>query len=123
MRTSKGEEKIIELLQQAKIPFIREKTFSDFRGGKYRYDFYLPSLNKVIEFDGAQHFEQIKRFHKTRQDFQKTQEHDRRKNSYCLAHDIPLFRIPYWELNNLKTAQDLFQEKFHVSSKWWNDLL
>ena len=30
MKTSKGEEKIIKILQKEKISFIREKTFCDF---------------------------------------------------------------------------------------------
>lgn len=121
--TSKGEELIIQLLQQSGIQFMREKTFSDLGKGLLRYDFFVPSMNTCVECDGEQHFHQVKRFQETRQDFLKAQEHDRRKNSYCLANDIRLYRIPYWELSNLKTAQDIFQAKFLVQSKWHNDNL
>lgn len=120
---SKGEDKIIRLLRAANIKFEREKTFSDLRGGKFRYDFYLPSYNILIEVDGEQHFRQVKVFQKTRSDFLKQQENDRRKNSYALANKIILIRIPYWELDNIKNFQDLLQNKFLVKTKWHNDYL
>ena len=120
---SKGEDKIIRLLRAANIKFEREKTFADLRGGKFRYDFYLPLYNILIEVDGEQHFKQVKVFQKNRSDFLKQQENDRRKNSYALANNIPLIRIPYWELDNLNNFSDLFQKKFLVVSKWHNDYL
>jgi hypothetical protein len=52
---SKGENKITDLLNGARIRFEREKTFSDLRGGKFRYDFYLPNVRGgdcIIEFNG-----------------------------------------------------------------------
>ena len=51
----------------------------------------------------------------------KGQEHDRRKNSYCLANNSPLYRIPYWEIKNLKNPSDIFIDKFLVKSRWHND--
>ena len=120
---SKGEDKIIRLLRAANVRFEREKTFSDLRGGKFRYDFYLPSYNILIEVDGEQHFKQVKVFQKTHSDFLKQQENDRRKNSYALANKIMLIRIPFWELDKLEKFEDLFQKKFQVVSKWHNDYL
>lgn len=123
MKTSNYEEKVIQLLKQANIKFQREKTFSDLKGGSLRYDFYLPALNACIEVDGEQHFKQIARFQKTRTDLLKQKERDRIKNSYCLAHNISLYRIPYWEINNLTIPTLLFQSKFKVTTKWWNDII
>ena len=43
---SSYEEKIIAILKRGKIKFQREKTFSDLRKGKYRFDFFiLPIFN------------------------------------------------------------------------------
>lgn len=50
--TSSYEEKIIKILQGAKINFEREKTFKDLRGGRYRYDFYIPEITTIVEMDG-----------------------------------------------------------------------
>lgn len=120
---SKGEQKIASLLSMAKINYEVEKSFSDLRNGKYRFDFYLPSDQICIEYDGKQHFEQTKYFQKKTTDFYKQQEHDRRKNSYCLANKIKLYRIPYWELNNIYTFNDLFLERFLVKNRYHNDIL
>lgn len=119
---SKGEEKLRNILLRASLPFEKEKTFTDLRNGKYRFDFYIPSLNICIEYDSEIHFKQIKHFHKTNSAFKAAQERDRRKNSYCLSRGIRLYRIPYSEINNLKSVEDIFKEKFLVKSKWHNDI-
>ena len=118
---SKGEEKIANILKTENIHFEREKTFQDLHKGMYRYDFYLPELNIACEYDGKQHFEHIVYFHKSRQDFLKAQERDRKKNSYALSHNIPLYRIPYFEIENINTFQDILQDKFLVKDKWHCD--
>jgi hypothetical protein len=64
---SKGENKIIDVLNRAGVYFEREKTFSDLRGGKFRYDFYIPNVhgaNCIIEFNGEQHYEYVGKFYK-----------------------------------------------------------
>ena len=109
MGGSKGEQHIVELLSKNSTAFEREKIFKDCYNGLYRYDFYLPTLNIVIEYNGQQHYQFIKIFHKKKSDFTKAQERDRRKIQYCLAHNIKLYIIPYWEADHLKTFEDLFQ--------------
>ena len=121
---SKGEEKIIELLQKGRYKFEREKRFSDLKHGLYRFDFYVVSGRAIpcaIEFNGAQHYQYVKKFHSTRAEFEAAKERDRRKISYCLAHNIPLYIIPYWELDNLHTSADLFNPRFRAASRWKND--
>jgi very-short-patch-repair endonuclease len=57
---SSYEQIIMKILLNNKIKFQREKTFSDLKNGKYRYDFYLPELNIIIEVDGQYHFHPIR---------------------------------------------------------------
>lgn len=121
MKTSSLEEKIITILKKEKIKFQREKTYPDLKFGYYRFDFFLPQYNLLIEVDGAQHYKFSKIFHKKRQDFLKAQERDRRKNSYALSHNISLYRIPYFEIENIYTFQDILQDKFLVKDKWHCD--
>ena len=40
---------IIKILKKEKVDFEREKTFSDLKKNKYRYDFYLPKYNVLLE--------------------------------------------------------------------------
>ena len=117
---SSYEEHIVKILRKAKIKFVREKTFQDLKHGLYRFDFYISDLNGspvIIEVDGEQHFKPIY----GRQAFIKGQEHDRRKNSYCLANNISLYRIPYWEIKKINQVKDIFSENFLVKSRWHND--
>lgn len=121
---SKGENKIVDLLNRAKISFVREKTFSDLKHGLFRFDFYLPDADGgrvIIEFNGEQHYHFVSKFYKSRSEWQKMQEHDRRKISYCLANDIKIYVIPFWEINNITCAADLFSEKYLAKTRWKND--
>lgn len=122
-KISSYEAAVINILQAAALKFEREKQFKDLHYGYYRYDFYIPSMNILIECDGEQHFRYTKMFHKKKSDFTKAQERDRQKNSYALAHQIKLYRIPFWEFEHIKNLSDIFQEKFLVKTKWHNDYL
>lgn len=76
-------------------------------GNKYRYDFYLPDYNTLIEYDGEQHYMPVNFGNWNDEELQKhfkiTQEHDAIKNEYCEQHNINLLRIPYWEKQNIET--------------------
>lgn len=115
------EQHIASILTKEKIDFIREYWFKDLHGGRYRYDFYLPKLNILVEVDGPHHTKQIY----TRKEFMAGQERDRRKNSYALANNIPLYRIQYWDINNKKinSFSDITQDKNRVKSKFHNDYI
>lgn len=117
---SSYENAIIKFFKKESIDFQREKTFQDLKRGLFRFDLYIPNYRGqtlIVEVDGEQHFKPIY----GRQSFLKGQEHDRRKNSYCLANNIPLYRIPYWEIKNLKSVEDIFKESFLVKTRWHND--
>lgn len=123
IQMSKFEEKIAAILKAEKIAYVREKTFVQLRGGHLRFDFYLPGRGICIECDGAQHFHQIKRFQATRAELLLQKENDRRKNSYCLANEISLYRIPYWREDSIKSSADIFRDENLVKSIWHNDNL
>lgn len=121
---SKLEEKVITLLQKGHIKFIREKTFPDLRKGRFRYDFevYVDGGQALMEVQGQQHYQFINKFYKHRADFESAKERDRRKISYALAHRIPLYIIPYWELEHITTARDLLQPQYLATTRWKNDI-
>ena len=118
---SKSEDRIAAILQKNNIPYEREKVYNDLRNGKLRFDFYLPKMNVLLEYDSQLHFEQVPVFHPTAHAFKHAQENDRIKNSFALAHGINLYRIPFWRLDTIKTAADLFAPEFLVQSRWHND--
>lgn len=99
-RASEGEFIIAMLLIQNQIKFKMEYIFTDLQSnnnGYYRYDFYVDD-RYIIEFDGKQHFKEIKFLGK----LSEIQESDKIKTQYCLNNNIPLIRIPYTELSNIQ---------------------
>ena len=107
-KESLGEELIKNILIKENILFEREKKFNDLKN--LRFDFYLPSFNILIEFDGLQHYK------KTNYTTLSMLEHDKIKNEWCLKNNIKLFRIPYSELSNLKNYNfyNLIDNKWKV---------
>jgi len=78
----------------------REKTFEDCKNtieGRYcrplRFDFYIPELNTIVEYDGEQHFRPSTKFGLEK--FETLQQNDKIKNEYCLKKGIKLIRIHY----------------------------
>lgn len=124
---SKGEEKIAKILEVNNLKFKREVTFPDLKGIKnnlLRFDFGVyenGNLLFLIEMDGAQHFSYNKHFHKNISNFNRAREWDRKKNSYCLIHQIPLIRIPYWSLDQLTLVDLLKNPDYRVTNKWHQD--
>ena len=122
-KISSYEKKVIEILNKEKVKFIKEKTFSDLHHGYYRFDFFLPEKNILLEVQGRQHTEFTKIFYKSRSDFLKAQERDREKISYCLSHKIPLYCIPWWELAKISSLADILKEPYLAVSKFHNDIV
>ena len=96
--TSRGEEAIIKYLESKNIEYTYDsELFNDLRGigGRIlRYDFYLPKYNLLIEFQGRQHEKEEKGFG----DFERQQEHDRRKREYAKEHNTKFLIILYYVL-------------------------
>ena len=94
--SSKGELKIKYLLEKNNIKYTQQKTFNDCRGikNKLPFDFYLPSYNMVIEYDGRQHFEEIKHFG-GKEKLNRTQLNDSIKSNYCKVKNIKIMRIKF----------------------------
>ena len=99
---SKGEEKIITTLIQAQIPFITQKRFESCvfpeTNRQLVFDFYLPEQNILIEYDGEQHFHEIRN---DRYGYQGIVARDNYKNQWCKDNNISLIRIPYTEYKNI----------------------
>lgn len=101
---SKGEDFICDFLNKYNITFNSQQTFEDLKGVggyKLRYDFYLPTYNILIEYQGKQHEEVIEYFGGV-ENFKKQQEHDKRKREYAEKYNIKLLEIWYWDFKNIE---------------------
>lgn len=99
---SKGEEKICKWLEENNLKYIRQYKFNDCKFYNcLPFDFYLPDINILIEYDGIQHFQIVTHFGGF-DSFVDTKIRDTIKNEYCKKNNIKLVRIPYWEKDNIE---------------------
>ena len=102
-----GEEKISSYLNEININFIREYKFEDcIYKTPLRFDFYIPSYNLVIEYDGQQHFFPVdfsgRNKERANKEFELNKIRDGIKNDYCKENNINILRISYLEFDNIK---------------------
>lgn len=91
--TSNGVEIILSHLRDL---YGHREVITEFHIGELlRLDIYIPIKNIGIEFDGIQHFERNEHFHRTKEDFERTQQLDKRKNELCDELGINLIRFQY----------------------------
>ena len=126
--SSSYEDKINDILFSERLNFKREVEFNNLRGVRttpLRFDFVVfkqGRIDYIIEVDGEQHFAFNKFFHRNNKImFRRQREYDRRKNSYCLKNNYTLYRIPYWEIENINNLGDIFNSRFLVVDKFHND--
>ena len=93
---SRGEALIEDYLIEHNIDYEPQKTFDDCVGNAepLPFDFYIPSANMAIEYDGEQHFRSVDYFGGDEK-FGERINYDKIKNQYCDDNDIFLIRIPY----------------------------
>jgi len=102
---SKGEYFIMEYLMNLEIISTPQKKFKGLLGlggGSLSYDFYIPSKNLLIEYDGEFHYIPLM----GDDQFKKQKKHDELKTNYAKENKMDLLRIPYWEFDNLGTILD-----------------
>lgn len=99
---TKGENKIYNFLRKNEILNIQQHKFDDCKNIRpLPFDFYIPSFNICIEYDGIQHFEIVDYFGGF-DGFVETKIRDTIKNEYCENNNIKLIRIPYWDFDNIE---------------------
>ena len=99
---SKGEKRIGKYLDSRNIEYKREHKFDDCRSkNELPFDFYIPSLNIVIEYDGEQHFKIVEWFGGF-DNFVEGKIRDTIKTIYCKENNIKLIRIAYWDFDKIE---------------------
>ena len=110
--TSSGEEYIAIFLSKNNIKFEKQKTFDGCKNKRLLlFDFYIPAINTVIEYQGIQHFEPVE-FFGGEIAFQDLKKRDKIKQEYCKLHGINYIAISYNEnidsaLINILSNEDM----------------
>lgn len=83
--------------------FYRQKTFSDLIDiRELSYDFFIPSKNLLIEFNGEQHYHPVEIFQrKGENSFKKQKYHDSLKYEYAKNNNFCLLIIPYTDIDRI----------------------
>lgn len=103
-QVSKGERKVKNFLKNSNIFFIYQKKFDNLKNknkNKLSYDFFLPNHNKLIEYNGMQHYIPIKYFGGERT-LKMQKNHDKLKREYAQNNGYELLEIPYTQFNNIE---------------------
>lgn len=105
---SKGEIKIKKFLDNNNIYYEQQKHFKELN--QLSFDFYIPSKNILIEYQGEQHFHSIKFFGGEKK-YLKQIENDNLKKDFCKNNNYILLEIEYFNYDNIENILD----------KWLND--
>lgn len=112
--SSRGEKLLYIILKNNNIDFVQQYKLGN---TNYRYDFYLPELDTLIEYDGIQHFEPVEYFGGMSR-FLEVKANDELKNTLALTHNKKLLRVHYKNITNLK---DVLSGKIRQYIKYCRD--
>lgn len=105
-KESKGEKVIRNILTEMNIEFIPQKKFDDLKDIRcLSYDFYLPSYNMLIEYQGAFHDGTVHKTNpelQTKENLSNQKKHDDMKRDYAKNNGYYLLEIWYWDFKNIE---------------------
>lgn len=111
---SKGEFHIALILNLYNYKYSKQYSFKKLPN-RY-FDFALLNSNNevyaLIEYDGEQHFNKNSKYYS-----EEMIKHDKEKNTFCLQHKIPLYRIPYWDFNKLQNIEDILNPIYLIKEE------
>ena len=91
----KGEISINKILKSLGIKYEYQKTFDDLKDSRLlSYDFYIPSQDILIEYQGQQHYQPVGYFGGA-DTFELQQKHDKMKSDYAKDNGYKLITVPY----------------------------
>jgi very-short-patch-repair endonuclease len=96
---SSGERFVALALDRIGVRYIRQKKFPTCRDVRpLRFDFFIPKLNILLEYDGQQHFQTVGHWGGD-ESFKETVRRDSIKNKWARSNGFRLVRIPYTTKN------------------------
>lgn len=98
MATSKLQKEFGEMLDKSLPEFrIRENHKPDWLISssltRLELDFYIEELGIAFEVQGAQHYQYVPFFHKSKEDFEKRKLHDQEKRDLCFGNGVRLIEV------------------------------
>lgn len=113
-RESYGERRVAMFLEKHGIKYIKEFKLE---GSLFRYDFYLPDFDTLIEFHGIQHYRPVERFG-GRKAFDRAKERDEKKIFLANERNKRLIILNYDSLR-CKDIDKSFTNRFKRKGLYW----
>jgi hypothetical protein len=85
----------IEHLLEEKFIKIKPKWLKSDKNTLLELDMYNDDLKIAVEYNGIQHYKEMKHFHRTPGAFKYQQERDQLKIELCFKNDVLLIIVPY----------------------------
>lgn len=98
------------------ISYVSQYKFNDCIDKKpLPFDFYLPTYNIAIEYQGEQHYNPVCFCSISKEQAENnlalTKKHDKIKKTYCESKNIDLLEISYWDFDNI---ENILKEKLCI---------
>ena len=108
---SRGERAIETYLINKGYDFQYNHSIDGCKSNKHLlFDFVLPKLRTVIEYDGEQHFRPVQfggmGKEKAQKNFEISKRRDAIKNRFCADNDIRMIRVPYTDYDQIDNILD-----------------
>ncbi|MGV3483360.1 MAG: DUF559 domain-containing protein [Planctomycetaceae bacterium] len=98
---SAGETKVRQALLILEVQFHEQHRFANCRAKRaLPFDFYVPSHQLLVEYDGRQHYEQSEHWGGEKK-LAQTRHHDAIKTRFAAENGFDLLRIPYWDIDSI----------------------
>lgn len=124
MRTSSYETIVHNILKRGNIYFEKEQSFIGLKGNRdyLRFDIVVYEKGHIkclIEIQGEQHYKETRGWGTN---FKRQKEYDRKKIAFALSNNIELICLPYWDINDKLTIEQIFNNPdYKAKSIWHND--
>lgn len=86
---------VLHIFEDHEFKKIRPEWLKNEDGNKLELDIYCEKISLAFEYNGIQHYEFIKYFHKTQEKYEKRLRDDKTKLQICTNKNITLIIVPY----------------------------
>lgn len=124
-RATSPEQIISQTLTDMGIDHIQQHTFEQCKSPltyrPLRYDFFIPKLNMLIEYDGIYHYEAVSHGEDSGElRLQRQQWYDSIKTEFAYKNGMRLVRIPFFSDNNLsQQIRDVVNQHLQPDQAAW----
>lgn len=120
--SSVGERRVREFFRAYGVPFVAQAVLPILPTRRYDYYFQWGGRSCLVEFDGEQHFRFVRKYHRSKKNFQQAQAVDRVKTYIGLLSGCQVIRIDYsqreavaWHISAaLNQTNPLYVSNYHL---------